>query len=296
MADKQKIGWIGLGKMGDPMSLNLLKAGYPVTVWNRSKEKAQPLADAGATVADSIAGLVKESDVVISMISEDQALETISMGDGGIFGAAKEGTIYIDMSTVSPEASARVAAAAKKCGVKYLRAPVSGSTVLAAAGTLTVFASGPKDAYDACVDIFNVMGQKSFHVGVDEEARFLKLVLNMMVGLTSAMVGEALTFGKKGGIKWEDMIEIVSNSVVASPLVGYKAATLKDRNFAPAFTTNQMAKDFDIALDTAKANDIAMPMVSMVRQFFGSMKAKGKGELDFFAYVTEMEELAGLDS
>jgi 3-hydroxyisobutyrate dehydrogenase-like beta-hydroxyacid dehydrogenase len=138
------------------------------------------------------------------------------------------------------------------------------------------------------------MGQKSLHVGTGEEARYLKLVLNMMVGLTSAMTAEALTFGEKGGMDWEQMIDIVNNSVVASPLVGYKAQMLKDRNYAPAFTIAQMAKDFDIALDTAKAIDVPMPITSLVRQFFGTMKAKGKGELDFFAYVTLLEELAGI--
>jgi len=293
MADKQKIGWIGLGKMGDPMSQNLLKAGYQVTVWNRSQEKAKAVVDAGATLVGSIADVAKQCDVVISMISDDPALESVS---AGVFEAAAKGTIYIDMSTVSPVASARVAAAAEKAGVKYLRAPVSGSTALATAATLTIFASGPKDAYEACVDIFNCMGQKAFHVGADEEARHLKLVMNMMVGLTAAMVGEALTFGKKGGIDWSDMIDIVGASVAASPLFGYKSAILKERNFAPAFTIAQIAKDFDIALETAKSNDTAMPLTSIVRQFFGAMKAKGKGELDFFAYVTEMEEMSGIKS
>ena len=296
MANKQKIGWIGLGKMGDPMSKNLIKAGYPVTVWNRTAGKTAALAEAGAEVADSIKDMVAESDVIISMISDDPVLEAVSIGAGGAFEAAKKGTIFIDMSTVSPVASARVAEGAEKAGLQYLRAPVSGSTALATAGTLTIFASGPKDAYDACVDIFGSMGQKSFHVGAAEEARVLKLVLNMMVGMTSAMVGEALTFGKKGGMDWEQMIEIVGNSVVASPLVAYKAQALKDRNFAPAFTAAQMAKDFDIALDTAKENNAPMPMTSMVKKGYESMKAKGKGDLDFFAYLTELEDMAGIGS
>jgi len=294
MAEKQKIGWIGLGKMGIPMSQNLVKAGYPLTVYNRTKEKTKELSDQGAQVEDSPKALASQVDVIISMISDDPALEAVSFGADGAFEGAGSGSIYIDMSTTSPKASARVAEAANKKNIKYLRAPVSGSTALATAGTLTIFASGPKDAYDQCVDIFGSMGQKSLHVGTGEEARYLKLVLNMMVGLTSAMTAEALTFGEKGGMDWEQMIDIVNNSVVASPLVGYKAQMLKDRNYAPAFTIAQMAKDFDIALDTAKAIDVPMPITSLVRQFFGTMKAKGKGELDFFAYVTLLEELAGI--
>jgi 3-hydroxyisobutyrate dehydrogenase-like beta-hydroxyacid dehydrogenase len=294
MSAKQKIGWIGLGKMGIPMSQNLLKADYPVTVYNRTKEKTKALADAGAKVADTPKALAAEVDVIISMISDDVVLEAVSTGADGALAGAKSGAIYIDMSTVSPAASARVAAAADKKGIKYLRAPVSGSTVLAEAGTLTIFASGPKDAYDKCVEIFEVMGQKSFHVGDAEQARYLKLVLNMMVGLTSAMTAEALTFGEMGGMDWNAMIEIVNNSVVASPLVGYKAQMLKDRNYSAAFTASQMAKDFDIALETGRGNNVPMPMTSLMRQFLGTMKATGKGELDFFGYVTLLEEMAGL--
>lgn len=296
MADKQRIGWIGLGKMGVPMSKNLVKKGYSVTVYNRTKDKTKELAAEGAKVADSPKALAAASDVIISMISDDAVLEEVSTGKNGAFEGAKAGAIYIDMSTVSPVASARVAEIAQKKGIKYLRAPVSGSTVLAASGTLTIFASGPKEAYDQCTEIFGAMGQKVFHVGNGDEARYLKLLLNMMVGITAAMTGEALTFGEKGGMDWNQMIDIIGASVVASPLIGYKAQLLKSRNFAPAFTVDQIAKDFDIALDTGKAANVPMPITAMARQFFGAMKAKGKGNLDFFGFVTLLEELAGIKS
>jgi 3-hydroxyisobutyrate dehydrogenase-like beta-hydroxyacid dehydrogenase len=296
MAKKQNIGWIGLGKMGIPMSKNLIKAGYALTVYNRTKEKTKELADQGAQVADSPRELAEGVDVVISMISDDPVLAVVSTGPDGAFEGARAGAIYVDMSTVSPGASGRVAEAAEKKRIKYLRAPVSGSTALASAGTLTIFASGPKDAYDTCVDIFGAMGQKSFHVGTGDEARYLKLLLNMMVGITSAMTAEALIFGERGGMDWTQMIDIISNSVVASPLIGYKAQILKDRNFTPAFTADQIAKDFDIALDTGRALTVPMPITSLARQFFGAMKARGKGELDFFGLVTLMEDLAGIKS
>jgi 3-hydroxyisobutyrate dehydrogenase-like beta-hydroxyacid dehydrogenase len=294
MVDKQKIGWIGLGKMGMPMSCNLVRAGYSLKVYNLTEKETKELADQGAQVADSPKAVGADADVIISMISDDPVLEAVSIGPDGSFEDAKAGAIYIDMSTVSPVASARVAKRAEKKGIKYLRAPVSGSTAFAAAGTLTIFASGPKDAYDQCVDIFGAMGQKFFHVGTGEEARYLKLVLNMMVGITSAMTAEALTFGERGGMDWNQMIDIVNNSVVASPLVGYKAQMLKDRNYAPAFTAAQMAKDFDIALDMGRANNVPMPITSLVRQFLGTMKAQGKGELDFFGLITLLEDMAGI--
>lgn len=294
MNEKQKIGWIGLGKMGIPMSKNLIKKGYPVTVYNRTKEKTKELVSEGAKVADSPRELTSVSDIVISMISDDPALEEVSIGKNGAFEGAKPEMIFIDMSTVSPVASGKVAEVAEKKGIKYLRAPVSGSTALAAAGTLTIFASGPKDAYDKCIDIFGSMGQKVFHVGNGDEARYLKLLLNMMVGTTSAMIAEALTFGKRGGMDWEQMIDIIGASVVASPLVNYKAQMLKSRNFSAMFTVDQMAKDFDIALETGRSANVPMPMTAMVRQFYEALRAKGKGEIDFFGLVTLMEELAGV--
>lgn len=294
MADKQKIGWIGLGKMGAPMAANLLKGGYPLAVYDSIAGKETALAGQGARVADSVQAIGAGADVIISMIPDDAVLKAVSCGPGGAFDGARAGAVYIDMSTVSPAASARVALAADAKGIQYLRAPVSGSTLLAAAASLTIFVSGPKTAYDQVEAILGCMGQKTFHVGPSEEARYLKLVLNMMVGLTSAMVAEALTLGKAGGMDWEQMIDIVNASVVASPLVGYKAQILKDRDFAPAFTAAQMAKDFDIALETGKAHNVPMPLTAITRQFLGAMKATGKEGLDFFALVTLLEEMAGI--
>lgn len=294
MTSKPIIGWIGLGKMGIPMAKNLIEAGYSLVVYNRTIEKTKELADIGAEVAESIASLAQNVDVTISMISNDAVFKSISLGEAGILENAKKGSIFIDMSTVSPVASQLVAESAASKGVSYLRAPVSGSTVVAAAALLTIFASGPKDAYEVCLPIFDVMGKATFHVGDTEEARYLKLVLNMMVGTTAAMLGEALSFGTRGGMDWKQMLDIINESVVASPLVQYKVQALKERDFAPAFTAAQMGKDFDIALDTARTLDMPMPLTSMIRQGWSSMKATGKGEQDFFAYVTMLEEMAGL--
>jgi 3-hydroxyisobutyrate dehydrogenase-like beta-hydroxyacid dehydrogenase len=294
MADKEKIGWIGLGKMGVPMAQNLIKKGYSVTAYNRTKEKGKALSDMGAAIVDSPKAAASGAGVTISMISDDPVLEAISYGPNGAFEGAGPGAIFIDMSTVSPASSGRVAEAAKKKKIAYLRAPVSGSTALATAGNLTIFASGPREAYDKCTDIFGAMGQKVFHVGTGDEARYLKLVMNMMVGLTSAMVAEALTFGEAGGMNWEQMIDIINASVVASPLIGYKSGLLKSRNYAPMFTVLQMAKDFDIMLEGGKATNVAMPITALVRQLYGTLIAKGKGGQDFFSLVTVFEDLAGM--
>lgn len=294
MSKKQKIGWIGLGKMGVPMSKNLIKAGYELSVYDVIEEKLNELVEQGASRADSLKALAADSEIIISMIPNDFILKAISIAPEGVFKGIKPGTTFVDMSTVSPSVSAQVAKAAEEKGIKYLRAPVSGSTTLAETGKLTIFVSGPKDAYEQCLEIFLSMGHKSFYVGEEEQARYLKLVLNIMVGLTAAVAAEALSFGEKGGMNWDQMIDIVTNSVVASPLIVYKAQVLRERNFTPAFTADQMAKDFNIILNTGKDMSLPMPLVSKVYQYLEDMKSTGKGDLDFFGLLTLWEEMGNI--
>lgn len=290
MGAKPNIGWIGLGKMGTPISSNLIEAGYNVTVFDVVKESVDILIKRGAEAAGSPKELAENVDIAISMIPDDKILKIVSTGTDGVFNGMKDGGIYIDMSTVSPQASEEVAEVAKEKGISYLRSPVSGSTALAKSAKLTIFVSGPKEAYDKCEEMFLLMGQKSFYVGDAEQARYLKLVLNIMVGLTAAMVAEALSFGQKGGLDWQQMIDIVNNSVVASPLINYKAQALKNRDFTPAFSASQMNKDFGIALNTGKNLGLQMPLVSMVQDYLKAMKIKGYGDLDFFGMIKIWEE------
>lgn len=290
---KQRIGWIGLGKMGMPMARNLVTAGFPVTVYNRTAARTSELAEAGAETAASIAELAAASDIVVSMISDDPALEAVA---AEVLAVAAPRTIYADMSTVSPAASARVAEGAAERGIAYVRAPVSGSTGFAAAAQLIILVSGPADACAACNAMFAAMSRKIVPMGEGEEARAIKLVVNLMIGTTAAMVGEALAFGERAGLDWETMIDVIADSPVASPLVGYKTQMLKDRDFTPAFSASQMAKDFDLILDTARQRDVPMPVTACVRQLWSAMMAGGKGDLDMFACVTLLEEMAGVGS
>ena len=296
MSAKPNLGWIGVGKMGTPMSTHLLKAGFELKVYDIEPAAMQALTELGASPAKSPAEVADGADVIISMIPDDSALEAVAAGPRGIFQTAGPGRIYIDMSTVSPATSARIGEAAENKGVQFLRAPVSGSTESAVNAALTILVSGPEEAFKQCRPIFEKLGQKVFHVGPGDQARYLKLLINMMVGITSAMTAEALTFGKRGGIDWDQMIDLINSSVVASPLVGFKAQLLKEREFAPMFTASQMAKDFDLALDTAREMDIPIPLTALTRQLYGAMKATGKGELDYFGMVALIEEMAGIKS
>ena len=290
----KKVGWIGLGKMGLPMATRLIQAGYAITVYNRTRTRVDALPSQGAVVAKSPKDLGRSCDLVFTMISDDAALEEVALSRNGVLENAAAGRILVDMSTVSPKTSLQVARRAAEKEVLYLRAPVSGSTKFAEAGTLTIFVSGPKQALEECRPVLQIMGQKLFYLGAGEEARYLKLLVNMMVGTTAMMVAEALNFGKKSGIDWATMIDAINQSVVASPLIGYKAQALKERNFTPVFTAAQMAKDFDLALEAGKALNLPLPVTALVRQFYAGMESTAKGNLDFFAMVTFLEEWAGI--
>jgi len=294
MTDKPRIGWIGLGKMGMPMSQNLVKAGYGLVGYDIDKDLAERMKELGAAFADSAQGVAEKCDVVFSMIPDDRVLEEVFLVPRGVLQGARQGTVLIDMSTVSPDVSSRVGEQVDKAGLSYLRAPVSGSTDAAKAASLTILVSGPREAYERCRPVFECMGKKIFYVGGKDEARYLKLLINMMVGITSAMTAEALAFGKKGGLQWEQMVDMINGSVVASPLIGFKVQLLKDRQYPPMFTVSQMSKDFDLALNAGRSLDVPMPLTALVRQLYGMMKAQGKGELDYFGLAALLEDMAGM--
>lgn len=291
----RRLGWIGLGRMGAPMAANLLAAGWPVTVYNRSQAKAQDLVVKGASSALSVADLAHNCDVVFSMIQDDAALAEIAQGTGGgVLGNLAPGSVFIDMSTVSPKVSAAVAEEAARRSIAYLRAPVSGSTANATAGLLTVFASGPQQTFEECLNLLETIGRKVFYVGGSEQARYLKLAINLMAGATAVLVAEALVLGEKGGVDWEQMIDIINSSAVASPILGYKAQQLKTRDFTPMFTATQMAKDFDFVLDVAKEVQAPLAMAAFVRQQWSAMQGSGRGEFDCFGYVDFLESISGV--
>ncbi len=294
MSDKYRIGWIGLGRMGQPMAMRLVEAGYQVAVYNRDKAKTAEAVKAGARLTSSPKEAAEGADVVFTMILDSAALEAVSLGETGAVAALKPGAVLIDMSTVDPEASSKVNAAVEARQAKYLRAPVTGSTVLAKNGTLGILCSGDRGAYDKVFEIFNVLGSTHFYLGGAEEARFMKIAINMMIGTTIQMWAESLVLGKSAGLDWKQMIEVFASSVAGSRLIQYKSAPVSERVFTPAFTVKAMQKDFDLALTMAKARTVPLPLTGLVRQFYAAAEATGKGELDFSALILLAEELAGI--
>lgn len=292
----ERVGWIGLGKMGAPMARNIQCAGYDLHVWNRSAGKYDKLIEAGASVAEDAQSLAAAVDVLFVMVSDDAALARVVLGDDGVLTHMQKGATLVEMSTVSAVVSAEVAAAAEKCGVRYLRAPVSGSVALASAGTLTILASGPRETFDNLLPLLKTLSAQQYYVGEGERARTLKLTLNMMVGFSAAMMGEAMALGLKNGLDRTTMLEVIGASVVASPLINYKLDLLKARDYSPAFEVSQMAKDFDLILEAAARSETPMPLAALVREGWGALIEAGDGAEDFFKYVELASGAAGIDS
>jgi len=289
-----KVAWIGLGNMGVPMSVNLVKAEHSVTVWNRTASKCDEVVKEGAVKAASIAEAAKGAEFIFTMVADDNALINVLKGEKGVCSVLGAGQIVIDMSTVSMEASKECAEAIKAKGGEYLRAPVSGSTVVAKNAALTVLCSGPKSAYDKTLPVFEKMSKLQFYLGDGDSARAMKLGLNMMIATSLQMFAESVTLCEKAGIEWNTIMDVVGGSVLASPLIAYKIPPLRERKYDPAFTTRLMAKDLGLALDVAKELGVCAPVTSITKQMLEANIAKGSGEKDFAYLVKLTEELSGL--
>lgn len=294
MSETLRVGWAGIGKMGAPMSRRVLENGYPVSVYEPLPENRASVVALGANVAHSLEDLVETSDVVMLTIPNDAILRSLTLTPSTLADLLKPRQIVVEMSTVSPELSSEVADALSRAGVAYLRAPVSGSTVTASSGMLSVMVSGPEDAYRKVEPILASFSTKQFYLGDGEEARYLKLVLNALVGATAALLGEALTLGLKGNLSVETMLNVICESAVASPLIAYKRDLLVNRNFDPAFSVSQMMKDFDLILGAAKSDHVPMYLASVIRQQYEAAFADGLAEKDFFVLFEQSERLAGL--
>jgi len=289
---KQRLGWIGVGKMGTPLCENLLAAGFDLSVVDPDPKRVAAITAKGAKACVDPAALAQEVDVVFSMVPNDTALLAIVGGERGIARTIGAKQIFVDLSTVSPERSARAAELLAPTDAQYLRSPVSGSTANAAAGTLALYCSGPAAAFEAVRPALERMGNKLTYCGPGEEARVLKLVINMIVCMTPAIVGEALSLGARSGLDWSQMIDAIGQSVAASPVVAYKADMMKRRDWTPMATIDLVAKDLDLALEWGRLRHAPMPLTSLVQQFNTAFQAAGDGELDFFSVLTWPERLA----
>jgi 3-hydroxyisobutyrate dehydrogenase-like beta-hydroxyacid dehydrogenase len=295
MTDTSKsVAFIGIGKMGLPMSQLIARAGYAVTAFDQSAARLAEAREQGIAVASSPADAANGRPVVITSLPDDAALRAVMLGPTGLVGAMAPKSILIETSTVSAEASTEVDAAAQARGVAYLRAPVSGNASIVQTGALSCFVSGPRNAFESVKPLFASFTRAQTYLGSSEEARYAKLAVNLMIAVSAAMMAESLALARKGGIAWQDILKVLDDSAVASPMVKYKTAPLRTRDFESTFSCKQMAKDLDLILGAGHAVGVPLQLAAQVRETYGALVAQGDGETDFIATVKHLERLSGL--
>ncbi len=287
-----KIHVCGIGKMGLPMASHLAAAGYALTVSDPCAERRELAQAQGLRVLEDAAQAIAAADIVLSSLPHDAALRAVS---AQVVAAARPGTLYVDTSTVSPTVSAEVAQALEVQGIVYVRATVSGNNKMAEAAQLTVMASGPRTAYDRVLPLLQTFGPNQFYLGDAEQARLMKLVVNLMIAQTSAMLAEALTLGRKGGLDWLAMWQVLTASAVASPIVKAKSAQLAQRDFTPTFTVEQMIKDLDLILGAGSVHNVPLLQTAMTQKLMHAAVVQGNGLDDYAVIIKVLERGAGLN-
>ncbi len=289
-----KIGFIGAGKMGGPMVRFLAKAGYAVTVCDPDPNARARARSHGASEAPSIKACIAASDVVFSSLPNDGILRAVALGPDGVFANAKPSLIFVETSTVSAGVSTEVAVGAAKAGVAYLRMPLSGNNNSAEAGQVTALVSGPPAAWEKIKPAVQKFSVAQVYVGDAEQARYMKLVINLLVANSASLMAEALALGRKGGIEWSTMLDGLTASAIGSPWLKAKANLLKTRDFTPTFTPDQLCKDIDLMLAAGDELGIPMPMTATTRQLMKATNGDGYASEDFIAVVKLFERLSGL--
>lgn len=277
----KRIGWIGLGNMGIPMAKNLLKAGFEVTVYNRTAARAVPLQEAGARIAASPAALWESADTVITMVSDDAALRQIHQGAEGLLAGAGTGKTVIDMSTVSPDTSRELASALAAKGVDYLDAPVAGSVKPAELGQLVIMVGGEKTVYEAALPIFERLGKSSFLMGAQGAGNNAKLAVNLLLAFNMQGLAESVVFAREKGIAPGEMLAVIGESALANGITKLKTANFVEGRFQAAFALKHLAKD----LRLGKEQGLHTPGGLVLHDSFQQAVAAGLGDEDIAAIL-----------
>lgn len=293
---RPRLGFIGLGAMGSRMAGRLLAAGYDVTVHDRTRERAWPLELAGAKFAPTPERLATAVEVVLSSLSDDAALEEVMFGPRGALEVARPGTIFIEMSTVSPRASRRLHEAAAAMSLAVLDAPVSGSTPQAEGGQLVILVGGKAEVYGKCLPILHVLGQESFHMGPAGSGTATKLCLNTLLGVGVQALAEAIALGLRSGLEQERLLQVLGETMVLSPSQKSKLENAKTGEYPALFPLRLMFKDFGIISQHALELSVAMPCTAAAAQVCAVEHARheGQGDEDFSAVIRTAQEMAGV--
>jgi len=288
------IGFIGLGIMGKPMARNLMKAGYSLTVYNRSRPAMDELAAAGAALGTSSKDVAQRTEVIITMLPDSADSEVVILGPNGVLEGAKAGSVIIDMSSIAPLVSQKIGAEAAKLGVEMLDAPVSGGEPAAVSGNLAIMVGGKQDVLDRCMPVLDVMGRSVVRVGDLGAGNTVKLANQIIVAANIEAVGEAFVLAQKAGIDPELVFQAIRGGLAGSNVMEAKAPMIMDRNFNPGFRIRLHQKDLHNALLTGKELGVPLPVTSLVQQMIGALMNQGRGENDHSSIVNFIEDLAAI--
>jgi 3-hydroxyisobutyrate dehydrogenase len=289
----KRIGFIGLGIMGAPMVRNLIKAGFELTVFNRTAIKAEKITQEGARKAASIPELAKNCALIITMVSDTPDVEEVILGQNGIITGVQAGSVVIDMSTISPEATRRIAGSLEKKGVDMLDAPVSGGEQGAISGTLSIMVGGESAVVNRCRPVFEALGQNIVHVGANGMGQTVKLMNQILVVGNLNAVVEALAFAHAQGINTQKAIEAVKSGAAGSWQLSNLGPKIINRDFQPGFMIDLMQKDLKLVAEAAASLKLPLPMTSLIHQMFYSLQASGEGKNGTQALVKALERLSG---
>ncbi len=289
---KQRVAFIGLGIMGRPMARNLLRAGYPLTVHNRSRQAVDELVSAGAAAASSPAEASAAADVIITMLPDSPQVAEVVGGEDGVLSGAPRGALLIDMSTISPVTSRELSERAAASGRSMLDAPVSGGDVGARDGTLSIMVGGAKEDFDRALPIFEVLGQTIVHVGAAGAGQVVKACNQIVVALTIEAVSEALVLASKAGVDPALMLEAISGGLAGNRVMEVRRRNFLEHDFTPGFKVDLHHKDLGIALASAREFGVSLPVTALVDEFLQALRAQGRGGDDHSALLTVLEGLA----
>ena len=279
------IAFLGMGIMGSRMASNLLKAGHNLTVWNRDTAKSEPLANQGAAIAVTAQDAVKEAEVIITMLANPAAVESVATGESGFLAAAKKDSLWIDCSTIGPKSCEKMQQAATEAGIRHLDAPVAGTKPHAEKGELVFFVGGSDSDLEQARPLFEIMGSKIAYLGADGNASSYKLILNHMLGTAMAGFAEAIALGTAMGIPRDKMLDSLPGTAVTAPFLGMKRPAMTTSDFEAQFPLQWMAKDLDLVAEAAARLGVAMPVSEGARKTYRQAVEAGKGEKDFAGIV-----------
>ncbi|MBI4480855.1 MAG: NAD(P)-dependent oxidoreductase [Acidobacteria bacterium] len=292
MSQQEKLGFIGLGIMGSPMAENLLRAGHALTVYNRTRAKAEALGARGAAVAGSPAEVGRRAQIIFLCVGDTQAVEEVC---GSLLQGVEPGAVVVDSSTISPDASRNLAEQFRERGVSFLDAPCTGSKSGATSATLTFMVGGEKDAFDRVQPYLAVMGKKIFHVGGHGAGLQVKLTQNLIGALTIEAMAEGFVLARKAGLSPTLVLEVLQASAARNPLIEAKLPLVLERRFDPQFSLKWMHKDLTLMLESARRLEVPLPATALVHEMFGAGVAMGYGEQDFVSAIRVLETMVGVE-